>query len=90
MASGSTKCVFNKSWLLKYSWLGDCDDKGKGRCTYCSKTFHISSMGETAVKSHKKSNKHVKNTAAAWGTFSLGSFFPKSVMEASEGGIDSP
>ena len=72
MASGSTKCVFNKSWLLKYLWLGDCDDKKKGRCTYYSKTFNIGSMGEMAIKWHKNANKHVKNAASVRGTFSLG------------------
>ena len=40
------------------------DDKTKARSTACKKTFSLSNMGFTALKSHKKSEKHKKNAAS--------------------------
>ena len=40
------------------------DDKTKATCTVCRKTFSLSNMGSTALKSHEKSEKHKKNAAS--------------------------
>ena len=40
------------------------DDKTKATSTACKKTFSLSNMGFTALKSHKKSEKHKKNAAS--------------------------
>lgn len=58
----SRNCIFNKKWLLTYSWLVDHEDKRKAMCKHCKKVIDIASMGEAALKSHAKSEKHKKST----------------------------
>ena len=53
--------VFNKKWLITYPWLIDHENKHKAACKHCKKVIDISSMGESALKSHAKSEKHKKN-----------------------------
>ena len=40
------------------------DNKTKATCAFCKKTFSLSNMGSTALKSRKKSEKHKKNAAS--------------------------
>ena len=40
------------------------DNKTKTTCTFCKKTFSLSNMGSTALKSHIKSEKHKKNASS--------------------------
>ena len=40
------------------------DDKTKATYAFCKKTFSLSNMGSTALKTHKKSEKHKKNAAS--------------------------
>ena len=43
------------------------DDKTKATYAFCKKTFSLSNMGSTALKSHKKSEKHKKNAGSVNG-----------------------
>lgn len=57
------KCVFNDLWIKKPEyklWLQrNMKDVHSARCTLCHKTIVISSMGESALKSHAtKCGKH--------------------------------
>ena len=57
------RCIFKEEWLHddKYKmWLKRFKDNEKrAECKWCSKDFSISSMGEAALKSHVKSDKHM-------------------------------
>ena len=56
------KSVFSDLWLDKKEfadWLMHDDNKYSAACKVCKKTFDISNMGETAVKSHAKGVKHI-------------------------------
>ena len=67
---GRNKCVFSRKWLShnNYSWVRECkEDKYKALCTVCNKTFNIGGMGESALKSHMKSEKHKSNQASTSG-----------------------
>ena len=62
------KCVFNRKWLsdAKFSWLKKFkSDKHKAMCCVCiNKVIDIERMGESALKSHMKGEKHKRNTSA--------------------------
>ena len=67
---GRNKCVFSCKWLShnNYSWVRECkEDKYKALCSVCNKTFDIGAMGESALKSHMKSEKHKSNQASTFG-----------------------
>ncbi|XP_035217957.1 uncharacterized protein LOC118191263 isoform X2 [Stegodyphus dumicola] len=55
---------FNEKWLENPNykeWLQCHDtDKRQAKCTVCCKSFSIGNMGEAAVKSHMKAEKHKK------------------------------
>ena len=53
--------LFRKEWLLKYTWILEGDSKSIAVCKSCKKTINIASMGEAAIASHAKSDKHQKN-----------------------------
>ena len=53
-------------------------DKGKALCQWCDRTIDVSSMGESALKLHSKSEKHKQNsrceqqvTLSSFGIFEL-------------------
>jgi len=55
-------CAFNVKWLENdeyKQWIVMGQSKFKAKCTLCRKEIDISNMGEGALKSHKKSNKHL-------------------------------
>ena len=56
----------NETLNLSFSqWVQEVkDDKTKATCTVWKKTFPLSNMGSTALKSHEKSEKHKKNAAS--------------------------
>jgi len=61
------KCVFNRKWLsdAKFSWVKQFKgDKHKAMCRVCNKVIDIERMGESALKSHMKGEKHERNTGA--------------------------
>ena len=69
------KCVFNAAWTehkVYSKWIAPRDgDKTYAKCTLCDKSFDVSNMGEAALKSHMKSQKHqtkVKLEEAKTGT----------------------
>ena len=69
---GRNKCLFSRKWLSNkdYSWVRECnnkEDKYKALCSICNKTFDIGAMGESALKSHMKSEKHKSNQACTSG-----------------------
>ena len=55
------KCKFKDAWLENEAYkdwlLRDSKDEHKARCSLCTKTFEIASMGESALRSHVKSKK---------------------------------
>ena len=57
-------CKFSDRWLTveQYStWLAAvASDRTKARCKVCLTNFDISNMGETALRSHAKGEKHQK------------------------------
>ena len=44
-----------------YTWISEGDSKSIVVCKSCKKTIIIASMGEAAITSHAKSEKHQKN-----------------------------
>ena len=65
------KCVFNRKWLsdAKFSWVKEFKgDKQKAMCCACNKVIEIERMGESALKSHMKGEKHKRNTCATSGS----------------------
>ena len=76
------QCLYNKKWerdpqykgwVRAFKW-----DKRKALCQWCDRTIDVSSMGESAPKSHSKSEKHKQNSRCeqrvtlSWSSF--GSF----------------
>ena len=62
------KCAFNRKWLsdAKFSWVKEFKgDKHKAMCCVYNKVIDIESMGESALKSHMKGEKHKRNTGAS-------------------------
>ena len=62
------KCVFNGKWLsdAKFSWVKQFKgDKHKAMCSVCChKVIDNERMGESALKSHMKGEKHKRNAGA--------------------------
>ena len=61
------KCVFNRKWLsdAKFSWVKQFkSDKHKAMYCVCKKVIDIERMGENALKSHMKGDKHKRNPGA--------------------------
>ena len=55
------KCVFSPKWVSSYPWVMKAEDKYKAYCKSCKKTFDLGKIGECALKSCKKSEKHKLN-----------------------------
>lgn len=55
------KCVFNLKWTATYKWVAKTDDKHKAFCKCCNKTIDLGKMGEAALKTHEKGDKHKTN-----------------------------
>lgn len=55
------KCVFSPKWVSSYPWVMKAEDKYKAYCKSCKKTVDLGKMGEGALKSHEKSEKHKLN-----------------------------
>ena len=61
------KCVLYK-WLsdANFSWLKEFKgDKHKAMCCVCNKVIDIERMGESALRSHMKGEKHKRNSGAS-------------------------
>ena len=84
------KCVFNADLVKSYPWIKECKDcKFKAICTVCRKDIDLCKMGELALKSHAKSQKHKKNVQIGSSTKSpMDNYFqvrpPKSETASSE------
>jgi len=77
------KTRFQDAWLGEeayLSWLTpDIKDHYKANCKLCKKSFDVSAMGESAVKSHMKGSKHQQKVRAVRTNPSVFSHFnPKS------------
>lgn len=63
--SVGNRVAFNMEWTKDKSfkaWLKPSpESKYKAFCSFCSKTFDLSNMGVTAVKSHARGTKHKEN-----------------------------
>ena len=66
-----------KGWLREFK-----GDRHKGLCVRCDKVFDIGAMGESALKSHMKGNKHQNETGNATGTIT--SFFKSAATNNEE------
>ena len=67
-------CKFQLEWLHDpdfKSWLASHTDPSKCYCKICKKAFLVDTMGKTAVKSHAKGKKHMKNVALLKGNSKL-------------------
>ena len=61
------KCVFHRKWIsdAKFSWVKQIKgDKQKAMCCFCNKMIDIERMGENALNSHMKGEKHKRNAGA--------------------------
>ena len=60
------QCLYNKKWEHdpQYkAWVSAYKaDKRKALCHWCDRTIDVSSMGESALKSHSRSEKHKQNS----------------------------
>lgn len=60
------QCLYNKKWERDPQYKGWVSafkaDKRKALCQWCDRTIDVSSMGESALKSHSKSEKHKQNS----------------------------
>lgn len=77
----SGKCIFNDLWLKNpdyHDWLQTDKDRYRAKCKLCFKSFSVSSMGESALKSHLKSKKHqsIEQIRSSSGTFNVRSDKP--------------
>ena len=80
------KCVFHNEWaeVEEFSdWLLRVEnDRHSARCSVCYKAFDVSNMGEGAVRSHMKGQKHCrlieKKRTAVSTTPSISGFFNRS------------
>ena len=58
------KCSFNHKWLTmkEYKWVRQVKgDSKKAICIVCNKTITLTTMGESALRSHMAGNKHQVN-----------------------------
>ena len=58
------KCSFNHKWLTmeEYKWVRQVKgDSKKAICIVCNKTIALTSMGESALRSHMTGSKHQVN-----------------------------
>ena len=58
------KCSFNHKWLTmeEYKWVRQVKgDSKKAICIVCNKTIALTSMGESALRSHMAGSKHQVN-----------------------------
>ena len=60
------QCLYNKKWERDPQYKGWVSalkaDKWEALCQWCDRTIDISSMGESALKSRSKSEKHKQNS----------------------------
>ena len=63
------KTKFSELWLKNrdyVAWLSRRSD-GLSCCSYCCKEIDISNMGESSLKSHLKSKKHLEREPCKYG-----------------------
>ena len=76
------QCLYNKKWVSDPQYKGWVRafkaDKRRALCQWCDWTIDVSSMDESALKSHSKSEKHKQNnrceqrvTLSSFGIFEL-------------------
>ena len=53
------KCQFNDIWLDVWPWVWKTGDTHTAGCAVCLKDIDVAAMGESALKSHAKSKKHL-------------------------------
>ena len=72
------RCIYNCKWELDSQYKGWVSafkaDKRKALCKSCDRLIDISSMGESALKSHMKGEKHRLNSRCEQQQVTLSSF----------------
>ena len=80
MSKGKTS-RFNTDWLSREEYkdwlLPEESDNTKARCKIFKKTFSLSNMGETAVKSHAEGKKYASSVKVSQRIESVSDFFKK-------------
>ena len=80
MSKGKTS-RFNTDWLSREEYknwlLPEESDNIKARCKICKRTFSLSNMGKTAVKSHVEGKKYASSVKVSQRTESVSDFFKK-------------
>lgn len=82
------KCTFQQRWLRcsEYNWVApDTANENRAKCKVCAKDIDLTSMGESALKSHMKSTKHVRNLESISGNAVLEEFSSASPGASSSG-----
>ena len=72
------KCSFNHKWLNmeEYKWVRQFKgDSKKAICIVCNKTIALTSMGESALRSHMRGNKHQVNVKSNGTASTMKPFF---------------
>ena len=81
------KCSFNPLWLTKpeyKDWVReDTTSKHKAFCFACKKSIDLLAMGESALVSHSRGQKHLQRLKAGQPRVSLTDFFSKSASSSS-------
>ncbi|CAN7949040.1 unnamed protein product [Ixodes pacificus] len=79
------KCNFQQSWLSSGAyeeWISsDTSNSHRAKGKPCGKTFDVSSMGESALKSHMKGAKHMENMKATTAHSTVRSYLTTTVHE---------
>ena len=72
------KCSFNHKWLTmeEYKWLGKFKgDSKKAICIICNKTIALTTIGESALRSHMAKSKHLLNVKSNGAESAMKPFF---------------
>lgn len=75
---------FSSKWKKKFAWVESVPNNiHKAYCKYCKEEVKIGILGETMLKDHQKTKKHITakqnfNSASAMKAFLAGMFHPHS------------
>lgn len=78
------KCTFNPKWLTKeeYKWVRQVKgDLRKALCIVCNKTIALTTMGESALRSHMAGSKHQTSVKSNATTSTVKPYLAKEVCE---------
>ena len=79
------KCTFNNTWMTAgpyKEWIQPVKgNRYRAFCRVCCKEIDLTTMGESALKSHSKGAKHYQNMDSSIGkSFTISGFFTTIVV----------